>query len=60
MEHATIKLGEYTIPLIGLPVSCVRETCDRCKKEFHIQEVEFIEYGILCFDCKLLLNATVE
>ena len=59
MNHATITVGEYTIPLIGLPTTCVRETCDRCKKDFHIQEVEFVDDQILCFEC-LNLRASGE
>ncbi len=52
MKHPTLKLGEYDIPLIGLPMNCVEETCDTCKKEFHIQEVECVDDKILCFVCK--------
>jgi hypothetical protein len=52
MKHATLKLGEYEIPLIGLAEDCVNEICDMCKFQFHIQNIECIDDKILCFKCK--------
>ena len=51
MNHATIKLGDYTIPLIGVDRTAAQEKCDRCGNTFSIQEVEIIVGQVLCSDC---------
>ena len=30
MEHATVRVGEHVIPLIGVPMGATAETCVRC------------------------------
>ncbi len=52
MKHATIKFGEYEIPLIGLPPSSTEEDCQQCKKRFHLQEIELVHTKFLCNECK--------
>lgn len=44
-EHATVKIGEYIIPLIGIPLSATEMECDLCHDIFHITEVELNEAG---------------
>jgi len=55
MKHAEIQIGEYKVPLIGIPMSAVEYKCDSCKETFHIQELE-LNYGgnkFLCIKCKI-------
>jgi hypothetical protein len=52
MKHAVIHIGEYNIPLIGIPDDAVREVCDVCKTKHHIQSVELMGRYILCRFCK--------
>lgn len=39
MEHATVKIGEYEVPLIGVPKSATQETCTGCSQSFHLTEI---------------------
>lgn len=43
MNHATVRIGEYTVPLIGIPKSATRQKCHHCKKSFHIADMEVDE-----------------
>lgn len=52
MKHALVKIGNYDIPLIGIAEDETKETCDKCKKKFHIQDVEIVWDTILCDSCK--------
>lgn len=53
-QHATIKLGDYTIPLVGLPVDCTLQECSLCHDMFGIQEVELAVNGrdFYCRQCR--------
>lgn len=51
ISHVTVKIGDMTIPLIGVPPSATLEKCDQCKKQFNIQQVRLIGKKILCFGC---------
>lgn len=37
---ATVKIGEYEIPLIGIPDSATQQKCSICGKSFHISEIK--------------------
>lgn len=52
MEHCKVKIGDYDIPLIGIPREYGLITCERCKKEFRLQEIK-ITYNskCYCFEC---------
>jgi hypothetical protein len=39
MKHATVKLGNMVIPLIGVPVTSTQERCEGCNKNFHLSEI---------------------
>jgi hypothetical protein len=52
MKHARVKLGEFAVPLIGVPVKEGVETCDGCGKQFPFQEIEFTGESWLCAACK--------
>jgi len=52
-NHATVRLGSYTIPLIGIDPAATREQCDRCHDRFHFQSVQLNPAGNqwLCEKC---------
>ena len=52
-DHATTRTGEYTIPLIGIPVSATDMQCEGCHKTFYITEVRLHEVTnkFLCSEC---------
>ena len=53
MNHALVTLGDYTVPLIGLPPSATLEECDLCHNTFPLQKVEIQARGqILCPRCR--------
>jgi hypothetical protein len=51
-DHAIVPLGEYNVPLIGIPKTAVLEECDLCHEEFRLSDVELIGYQILCRKCR--------
>ena len=52
-KHATVNLGEYTVPLIGIPQSATQQKCSKCGKSFHLSEIELDQNGRpLCKKCK--------
>lgn len=53
MKHATVRLSEYEVPLIGVPASATQEKCADCGKLFHLSEIELDLNGRhLCPVCK--------
>jgi hypothetical protein len=54
MNHATVKIGDYTIPLIGIPLSATEMECDLCHDIFHINDVHLMFEGkqFLCQKCR--------
>ncbi len=52
-KHATVRLGEYTVPLIGIPPSATQAECERCHAIFHLADVKLhTESGeFLCDKC---------
>lgn len=54
MKHATAKIGEYEIPLIGISPTATEERCDLCKKTHHIKDVMIVMgAGLSCaITCK--------
>lgn len=53
MKHATVKIGDYTIPLIGIGESATQDNCDKCGTLIHITELQFQADGVtlLCKKC---------
>lgn len=45
MKHASVKLGEYTVPLIGIPVNATQQKCSGCGKEFHLSDITLDKNG---------------
>lgn len=52
MKHATIKIGEFTVPLVGVAETVILETCDCCHHGFGIQHVELVGTQFLCAHCR--------
>ena len=53
--HATVRIGGYTIPLIGIDRFATQGHCDGCKDgPIHIQELEWNLAGnqLLCWKCR--------
>lgn len=48
VKHATVRIGQYTIPLIGIPEDSTKETCDVCGVEFYLGDVVFDGIKFYC------------
>lgn len=53
-QHATVPLGEYTVPLIGIPESATQEKCSRCGSICHLKDIVLDGKGHPC--CQTCLN----
>lgn len=52
MKHATVRLGEYEIPLVGIPVSSTEGLCAACGKKFYILDLRLDGHARpTCFKC---------
>lgn len=52
VDSATVKVGGYTIPLLGIPTSATEERCDYCDFKGHLTELHLTPFGhIACADC---------
>lgn len=52
MNHATVKLGDYTVPLLGVPPDATEETCEIRGRRCHLSEVKLDGEGYpLCPQC---------
>jgi hypothetical protein len=49
---ASVRLGSYRIPLLGVPESATLQECDLCHDLFHLLDVELIDIQILCLKCR--------
>lgn len=53
MKHATVKLGDYTVPLIGIDENATKEQCDECKKVKHLSTIRITDQGrFQCLICQ--------
>jgi hypothetical protein len=59
MKHGTVKIGEWTVPLIGVPETATLETCDLCGIELPLREIIFTGRQFLCGSCGAMLRAPV-
>jgi hypothetical protein len=50
-KHATVKIGEWTVPLIGLPQSASQDKCDGCGKVTEIRDLSYDGTRFLCRGC---------
>ncbi len=52
MKHATVRIGEYTVPLIGVPKDATREKCCKCGKKFYIGDMTVdAKFNPVCKKC---------
>jgi hypothetical protein len=53
-SHAMAPVGEYRIPLIGVPVSAVEEVCDQCGCKISGLIWAFVSgrFKIRCWKCQ--------
>ena len=57
-DHATVRIGDYTIPLIGVPKEATLEECDLCHGIFHIVDIAYNGAQYLCNKCRKTKNKT--
>lgn len=51
-KHATVPLGEYLVPLIGVSPDATQETCARCGQKQHLKDMTLDARGQpLCAEC---------
>lgn len=50
-RHATVYVGRYNIPLIGVPPSATMERCDVCGEKIHLSKATFRDDKIMCRRC---------
>lgn len=53
-DHATVTIGEYKVPLIGIPPNATEMECECCHDIMPIIYVELNEAGtqFLCKKCR--------
>lgn len=51
MNHATVKLGDHNIPLIGISQDATLEICDECGDYFGISQIELWIDKFYCRKC---------
>lgn len=51
MKHAEVKIGEFTIPLIGVPRNATLEECDCCHEIIVLSEAVITDKQVLCRKC---------
>lgn len=60
MKHAIVKLGDYKIPLIGIPEEAGLETCDCCGDTIGLSYATFTGSQILCSKCLKSWSSSVD
>jgi len=60
VNHAQIKIGEFTVPLIGVDGEAVLERCDLCHDIFSIQQIRLDGTQFLCPRCRSILNTSLN
>ena len=51
-KHADVKIGDYIIPLIGIPRDATLDTCDICeRKDIALRDMFFNVKQFLCKKC---------
>jgi len=50
-DHALVKIGDMTIPLIGVPIDAGLEECDLCHDLFRLWDIVYNGTQFLCFKC---------
>ncbi len=48
VEHATVRVGDYVVPLIGVPKTATQEKCTRCGSKLHLADTVLDAKGQPC------------
>jgi len=48
VEHATVRVGEYVVPLIGVPKEATQEKCFHCGSQCHLADMVLDAKGQPC------------
>lgn len=59
-RHAEVKIGEYTIPLIGIPEDATKDECDLCHKKFYIGDLHLAGGYFYCEPCFKAFNPLLK
>lgn len=51
-KHATVRVGGYKIPLIGIDRDASQQECEACHESFHLLEVGLCDGKFLCITCR--------
>ena len=54
VEHATVRVGEYVVPLIGVPKEATQEKCSHCGSMCHLADMALDAKGQPC--CQTCLS----
>lgn len=54
MNHATVRLGDYKVPLIGIDQSATEEKCDGCQRTYHLSEIRLNQNRFMCWSCLMM------
>lgn len=55
-KHAEVRIGEYTVPLIGINEEAVLEVCDLCGDYTYLGDVTYNGTHFLCKKCSTSMN----
>lgn len=54
MNHATVRIAGYNLPLIGIRQDATEEQCDGCKRTYHLNEIRVDMGGrFMCWSCRM-------
>jgi hypothetical protein len=53
MNHATVRIAGYNLPLIGIGQEATEEQCDGCKQTFHLSEIKIDAGRFMCWSCRM-------
>jgi len=51
-KWATVQLGEFTVPLIGVAPDATEERCDGCRCIEHLKDICLVGTKFLCARCR--------
>lgn len=58
-EHALVKIGDYMIPLVGIPYEACLMNCDLCHVSFYLTDVK-LNYDGNQFHCMFCRNERID
>jgi hypothetical protein len=54
VQHATVKISGFEVPMIGIPRDATEQQCDLCHDYYHISGLQWNKAGtqLLCPNCR--------